>query len=76
MGMPVQNTLQKLLFQVCSYGLASAVALAVDVSVLQGLVKVAGWHYLLAQVCATAVVFLWNFVGNSLWTFGAEPAGP
>jgi putative flippase GtrA len=27
-------------------------------------------HYLLAQVCATAVVLFWNFLGNSLWTFG------
>jgi putative flippase GtrA len=31
----------------------------------------AGWYYLLAQVLVTAVVFLWNFVGNSLWTFRA-----
>jgi putative flippase GtrA len=31
----------------------------------------AGWHYLLAQGCITAIVFLWNFVGNSLWTFRA-----
>ena len=29
--------------------------------------------YLLAQVCATAVVLFWNFVGNSLWTFGVGP---
>jgi putative flippase GtrA len=31
----------------------------------------AGWYYLLAQVLVTAVVFLWNFVGNSVWTFRA-----
>ena len=51
--------LQKLTVQVFSYGLVSAVALGVDVSVLQGLVKVAGWHYLLASVfafCAGASV--------------------
>ena len=30
-------------------------------------------QYLLAQVCATAVVLVWNFVGNSLWTFGVAP---
>lgn len=35
----------------------------------------AGVHYLVAQVCATAVVFLWNFIGNSLWTFGVATVG-
>lgn len=33
----------------------------------------AGTQYLIAQVCATAVVLVWNFIGNSLWTFGVEP---
>lgn len=28
-----------------------------------------GAHYLLAQVLATGVVFLWTFTGNRLWTF-------
>lgn len=32
----------------------------------------AGIQYLLAQVCATAVVLFWNFIGNSLWTFGVK----
>lgn len=32
-----------------------------------------GVHYLIAQVCATAVVLFWNFIGNSLWTFGVGP---
>jgi putative flippase GtrA len=53
----------------------ATVGLAINSLLMQVLVA-AGWHYLLAQVCATAVVFLWNFVGNSLWTFGAEPTGP
>ena len=35
----------------------------------------AGWYYMVAQVCATGVVFLWNFIGNSLWTF-REYTGP
>jgi putative flippase GtrA len=37
---------------------------------------VVGWfeahttiHYLLAQVCATFTVLLWNFTVNALWTF-------
>jgi len=45
-------------------------------SLLMQLLLEQGWHYLLAQVGATAVVFLWNFMGNNWWTFGAEPAGP
>jgi putative flippase GtrA len=53
----------------------ATVGLAIN-SVLMQVLVAAGWHYLLAQVCATAVVFLWNFAGNSLWTFGAEPTGP
>lgn len=39
--------------------------------VLMQILGAAGVYYLLAQVCATAVVFLWNFLGNSLWTFRA-----
>ena len=42
--------------------------LGINWALMQVLVA-AGWHYLVAQVCVTAVVFLWNFVGNSLWTF-------
>lgn len=37
---------------------------------------VVGWfeahttiHYLLAQICATLTVLLWNFTVNALWTF-------
>jgi len=26
-------------------------------------------HYLLAQATATALVIIWNFTGNKLWTF-------
>ena len=31
-------------------------------------------YYLLGQVCATALVLVWNFLGNRIWTFG-EAAG-
>lgn len=59
MSESTRNRFHKLVFQVLAYGLVSAVALAVDVSVLQGLVKVAGWHYLIASAfafCAGASV--------------------
>jgi putative flippase GtrA len=52
MDKPATNSFRMLVFQAASYGLVSAVALAVDVSVLQGLVKAAGWHYLLASAVA------------------------
>lgn len=29
-----------------------------------------GWHYLLAQVLATALLLFWHYAGNALWTFG------
>ncbi len=48
----------------------ATVGLVLNVMLMQVLVET-GWHYLLAQVCVTAVVFLWNFGGNSLWTFRA-----
>lgn len=48
----------------------AAVGLAINFVLMQVL-GAAGVYYLLAQVCATAVVFLWNFFGNSLWTFRA-----
>lgn len=44
------------------------VGLAINYGLMQLLVG-AGWYYLLAQICTTGVVFLWNFIGNSLWTF-------
>ncbi len=37
---------------------------------LMRLLTESGWNYLIAQVVATAVVLAWNFLGNSLWTFG------
>jgi len=59
MGESARDGFPKLVLQVLTYGLVSAVALAVDVSVLQGLVKLAGWHYLVASApafCAGASV--------------------
>lgn len=46
------------------------VGLALNYGLMQ-LLTAAGLYYLLAQVCTTGVVFLWNFIGNSLWTFRA-----
>lgn len=51
------------------FGLLAATGLLIN-AVIMHLLVAAGVHYLLAQVCATGVVLFWNFVGNSLWTFG------
>lgn len=29
----------------------------------------AGWHWLAAQACASAIVLCWNFAINRVWTF-------
>ncbi len=52
----------------------AAVGLTLNAVLMEVLVDL-GWHYLVAQVCVTAIVFLWNFIGNSLWTFRAY-SGP
>jgi putative flippase GtrA len=44
-----------------------------------GLMKLlvsAGWNYLIAQICVTGVVLVWNYAGNSLWTFGGKDSTP
>ena len=56
------------------FGLLAAAGLLVN-AVIMHLMTGAGVHYLLAQVCATVAVLFWNFVGNSIWTFGLGPVG-
>lgn len=43
-------------------------------SIIMQVLTVGGLHYLIAQVCATVGVLLWNFSGNSLWTFRRNPS--
>jgi len=44
--------LRKLLLELVGYGVVSGVALALDVSVLEALVKLAGWYYVPAATAA------------------------
>jgi putative flippase GtrA len=44
-------------------------------AVMMHLLVNAGVRYLIAQVCATAVVLFWGFIGNTIWTFGITPVG-
>jgi len=34
----------------------------------------AGVHYVVAQVCATAFIVVWNYFANRLWTFNKPAA--
>lgn len=54
------------------FALLAAMGLLINAAIMHWLTG-AGLHYLLAQVCATGAVLVWNFTGNSLWTFGAGP---
>lgn len=46
----------------------ASVGLFLNSAIMSGLIRL-GLHYLPAQLVATLVVLIWNFVGNSLWTF-------
>lgn len=47
----------------------AASGLALNASFMLLLVEILSLHYLLAQVLSTALVLVWNFVGNRFWTF-------
>lgn len=57
---------------VVKFALLAGTGLLINAAIMHLLVS-AGWNYLLAQVCATGVVLFWNFLGNSVWTFGTRP---
>lgn len=53
------------------FGVLAATGLIINAAIMHLLVE-AGMQYLLAQLCATFVVLLWNFTGNTVWTFGGS----
>lgn len=55
------------------FSVLASIGLFLNSAMMSGLIRL-GLHYLPAQVMATVVVLLWNFVGNSLWTFRAHTA--
>ena len=57
---------------VAKFALLAGTGLLINAAVVHLMVGV-GVHYLIAQVCATVLVLFWNFIGNSVWTFGVEP---
>ncbi len=46
-----------------------AVGMALNSLIVFCLVHTFTFHYFVAQIVATGIVLLWNFVGNKLWAF-------
>ena len=46
--------------------------LVLNAAIMYALVAFASVHYLLAQIAATCIVLLWNFLGNRFWTFADD----
>jgi putative flippase GtrA len=59
---------------VAKFVVLAGVGFLINAAMMHWLVT-AGVRYLIAQLCATAVVLLFGFIGNSVWTFGAAPVG-
>ena len=47
-----------------------------NAAIMSLLTSTAVWHYLLAQIVATATVLLWGFLANYFWTFGRARPEP
>ncbi len=45
------------------------VGLGLNAGVMELAVEVIGSHYLMGQVVATALVLIWNFIVNKMWSF-------
>lgn len=57
------------------FGLVAALGLALNAVVMALFDRVLRFPYLVSQLAATAVVLIWNFMGNALWTFGPDKVG-
>ncbi len=49
--------------------IVAAIGLGLNTSVMVFFYTIIGVHYLISQVAATVIVFLWSFTGNRLWSF-------
>lgn len=47
----------------------AVIGLGLNAGVMKVAVDVVGLHYLIAQILATGLVLVWNFVANKLWSF-------
>lgn len=48
----------------------AGMGLVINALLMRLFVHVLGLHYLLAQVVTTALLLVWHYGGNALWTFG------
>jgi putative flippase GtrA len=51
------------------FTVVALVALAVNTAVMYTLERLAGLHYIAAQLCATALTLVWTFSANHFWAF-------
>ena len=54
------------------FALVAGIGLALNTLIMYALTAVVSAHYLLAQILATLVVLIWNFVANRHWTYAAH----
>lgn len=52
--------------------LVAALGAAINTALMYVGIHVLKFYYLLAQIVATGLVLLWNFIANKLWTFKAS----
>lgn len=58
---------------ILKFMVVASIGLALNTTIMQAMVT-NGWHYFIAQMLATVIVLLWNFTGNTIWTFrGISP---
>lgn len=48
----------------------AGMGLVINALLMRLFVHVLGIHYLLAQIVTTALLLVWHYGGNALWTFG------
>ena len=56
--------------RLAKFNLVSLGGLAITVSILYALVQWFALHYLIANLFAIGVATMWNFLVNSVWTWG------
>lgn len=60
---------------VLQFAAVAGVGLLLNALLMYLAVDLIGLHYLLAQLCATGLVLIWNFLGNRMWTFAYGEKG-
>lgn len=67
-----QPSLRNLALELFGYGIASAIALGVDIGILKALVSWAGWHYLVAATVSFTVGAVVAYILSVNLAFGSR----